>query len=82
MPNLKVPEIQVTQAVLRLASVQQTLPDEVVLDIQLLVDAIDERTSKLYQIAADARSKAFRDDISGMFVNANRIIHTLEREEK
>lgn len=45
MPTLRISEVEVTQAVLRLAAVQDTLPDDVVRDLQLLISAVDERGS-------------------------------------
>lgn len=80
MPTLKITETEITQAVLRLASVQKTLPDEVVKDIELLVNAVDERGAKLFQLAKDARDPQFRDK-SGHFIQADRIIIVLERPE-
>jgi len=81
MPTLKISEIEVTQAVLRLSSMQSILPAESMMDIQLLIDAVDERGSKLFQIAADARNPEYRDRETGTSIHVDRILSILERVE-
>lgn len=82
MPTLRIPERDVATAVLRLNSIASLLPAEVVDDIETLIEAVDERGSKLFQLARDVRDPAFRDDIYGEYVNANRLLIILERAEK
>lgn len=82
MPTLRISEVEVTQAVLRLAAVQDTLPDDVVRDLQLLISAVDERGSKLFQLAADARNPEYRDRETGTNINVERILKVLERYEE
>lgn len=81
MPTLKVSEIEVTQAVLRLSSMHDIIPAEALMDIQLLIDAVDERGAKLFQLAADARNPEYRDHETGTNINVERILTVLERQE-
>lgn len=81
MPTLKITEVEVTQAVLRLSSMHDVIPAEALMDIQLLIDAVDERGSKLFQLAADARNPEYRDRETGTNIHVERILATLERIE-
>lgn len=82
MVAYQVTDIDITQAVLRLASVQDSMPAGAVEDIQLLIDAVDERASKLKDIEEDVNTKAYRDDIYGTHVSVFRIQKVLERIEQ
>lgn len=82
MVAYQVTDIDITQAVLRLASVQDSMPAGSVEDIQLLIDAVDERASKLKDIEKDVNTKAYRDDIYGTHVSVFRIQKVLERIEQ
>ena len=79
MVAYQVTDIEITQAVLRLASIQDSMPADAVGDIQLLIDAVDERASKLKDIEEDVNTKAYRDDIYGTHVLVFRIQKVLER---